>query len=194
MKLDDAPAPPPPPIGVSGDTGMAPPGHAVPSPPPAAAPPSAQVMRGSQPMQAPPAQPYPGVAATGVPVMQTTAPPAVVMTHAPQPQRGPERNMVPWLLMLGTVLICWPCCPCAMVWVIIEELEYKDKREAWEKKMEAERQHDRAFAMQAAHAAGMVGAQQVSVPMAPYNQPAYNQPAGYPQPPPQGQQPAPKPM
>lgn len=32
---------------------------------------------------------------------------------------------------------------------------FKQKREEWERKMEAERQHDRAFAMQAAHAAGM---------------------------------------
>lgn len=31
---------------------------------------------------------------------------------------------------------------------------YKNKREAWDKRKEAEHQQDRAFAMQAAHAAG----------------------------------------
>lgn len=99
----------------------------VPSPPtydPKAAPPQAQVMHGSVPMQAPAPQPYPNAQATGVPVTQTTAPPAVVMTHSVHSNAGrPERNPVPLSVLVATVLCFWPCCPCAMAWVVIDEIE-----------------------------------------------------------------------
>ena len=76
------------------------------------------------PMQAPVPQPYPNVHATGVPVMQTAAPPAVVMTHSMHAHSTkPERNPVPLIVLVVTVLCFWPCCPCAIAWLVIDEME-----------------------------------------------------------------------
>eukprot|EP00892_Ulva_mutabilis_P002701 jgi/Ulvmu1/12431/UM009_0082.1 len=131
--------PPPPPPAAPG--AAASPAYASGNPPPAVPPQQAAGV--PYPIQDQPVEhkqeppPPPGPPGQHVMVQAPApmhAPTPVYMSRAPEPK--PVKSDTPMIILVATICCFWPCCPCALFYLISENEKYEQEVKEWRKQQQ----------------------------------------------------------